>query len=144
MKNVPDDYKIEDMQDVQTIVSRIDATSIQCTAHIDAGIVRIIGKSKSMLVMQMHFVLIPSCCRVKKARQQSSGEEDPDMSDVLVHLRIKARDNGRLPVPVGRSEVLEKLSSNHSLHNSSGTQKLCMQVSPRIQAGPGWSRTRTT
>jgi hypothetical protein len=28
MKNVPDDYKIEDMQDVQTIVSDTGATSI--------------------------------------------------------------------------------------------------------------------
>lgn len=52
MKNVPDDYKIEDMQDVQTIVSRIDATSIQCTAHIDAAIGRIIGKSKSRQLCQ--------------------------------------------------------------------------------------------
>ena len=33
MKNVPDDYKIEDMQDVQTIVSDVETTSIASTAH---------------------------------------------------------------------------------------------------------------
>jgi hypothetical protein len=29
-----------------------------------------------------------------------SGEAEPDMSDIMRDLRIKARDNGRLPVPV--------------------------------------------
>ncbi|KAG7566929.1 hypothetical protein FFLO_01308 [Filobasidium floriforme] len=60
MKNVPEDYRIEDLLDVQTI------------AYIR---------------------------RIKTARAAESGEAEPDMSDIMRDLRIKARDNGRLPVP---------------------------------------------
>lgn len=35
---------------------------------------------------------------VKSARSKKEGTEDPDMSDVLAGLQLKARDNARTPV----------------------------------------------
>lgn len=105
---------------------------------IDAGVDRIIGTSKFERILLVHSAPMPSSCRIRNARQASSGEEDPDMSDVLADLRIKARDNGRLPVPVSGSEALGNISSNDFFRNSSGMQKLCMQVSRRLQTVLGW------
>ena len=40
----------------------------------------------------------------KERRIQETGEKDPDMTDLLRDIRLKARDNGRMPIPWNSSE----------------------------------------
>jgi hypothetical protein len=107
MKNVPEDYRIEDLLDVQTIVSvrfcYVTVLMLISTSTPEL-LDRVSPEQESRRAQTLELRRSSSASayirRIKAARVVESGEAEPDMSDIMRDLRIKARDNGRLPVPV--------------------------------------------
>ena len=63
------------------------------------------------------------------------------MEDIMRDLRIKARDNGRLPVPVRVSTVEERFNHSSYLRRAaeiSGMLKSLTRALLHPMKGPGW------